>query len=344
MSETKRPNSYLIVVLLILVIIFFSSIFSKKGPSPDGKQLIAAPGQGEAQPCDPPMQIIDGECIDPGPGGGGGDNVAAPTVTTSAATGVDEDSATLNGNISDTGGADATTRGFHYGTTLSYGSDAEESGTFSTGDFSSTLSDLECDTDYYFQAYATNSGDTGTGSAQTFTTDSCSNPTDDNENNPQVESGNSGNNQDQTPDTSNTNTGGGSGYVGTSISAPVASPTAVTATNETSAPSAGNTETQSVLSQLLTTIAENQPAPTVPPPDLFLGNYGSYVYDLQVLLNRFGFPLATGGPGSPSQETLTFGPLTEASLKLFQQAHSLPVTGYFGHVTWEVMMKLAGTR
>lgn len=344
MSETKRLNSYLVVILLILVIIFFSSLFTNKVPSPDGKQLLAAPGQGEIQSCDPPAEWFDGECVDPGQGGAGG-GVVAPTVSTSAATNVSEDGATLNGSIGDTGGADNTARGFNYGTTISFGSTATENGTFSTGSFSTTLTGLECDTDYYFQAYSTNAAGTTVGTTQEFTTDSCSNPTNDTPVDPGGSSEDNSGSGSSSNAQSSSNTGGGTGYVSTSISAPATTPAAVTATNKNPAPSSASTETQSVLSQLLSTVGQNQPPiPAVPPPDLFLGNYGSYVYSLQVLLNHLGFPLASSGPGSPGQETLTFGPLTEASLRLFQQAHSLPVTGYFGHITWEVMMRLQNAR
>ena len=67
-------------------------------------------------------------------------NLAAPTVATNAADPFGVSSATLNGNISATGGNNATARGFAWGTdsTLSGGdtSTTTESGSFGTGTFS----------------------------------------------------------------------------------------------------------------------------------------------------------------------------------------------------------------
>ncbi len=104
----------------------------------------------------------------------------APSVTTNAATGVSDTIATLNGNISDTGGANATDRGFAWGTDplLSGGDTATttESGSFGTGTFSTGLSSLTQSTTYYFRAYATNSGGTGFGSITSFTTTTSSFP------------------------------------------------------------------------------------------------------------------------------------------------------------------------
>ncbi len=98
---------------------------------------------------------------------------AAPTVTTSAASGVTINSATLNGSIAATNGSDATQHGFAYGTvstlttviaTTTLGS---KSG---TGSFSGAVSSLSTGTTYYVRAYATNSNGTGYGSIQNFTT------------------------------------------------------------------------------------------------------------------------------------------------------------------------------
>ena len=76
-------------------------------------------------------------------------------------------SATLNGNITATGGANPTVRGFAWGThpTLSNGDTATtaESGApdFGTGAFTNFVSGLIAGTTYYFRAYATNTGGTG---------------------------------------------------------------------------------------------------------------------------------------------------------------------------------------
>jgi len=106
------------------------------------------------------------------PSGGG---AVAPTVSTSAATGVGTISAGLNGNISNTGGATVTVRGFNFGTdsTLSSGnlSTTTETGSFGEGTFGRHVSGLLSGVMYYFRAYATNSEGTGYGgSILNFTT------------------------------------------------------------------------------------------------------------------------------------------------------------------------------
>jgi hypothetical protein len=91
-----------------------------------------------------------------------------PTVTTSAASGVTPLSGTLNGNISSTGGATVTNRGFDWGTNSSLsGGDTTttfESGSHGTGDFSKNVSGLLAGVTYYFRAYAANSAGTTTAS------------------------------------------------------------------------------------------------------------------------------------------------------------------------------------
>ncbi len=95
---------------------------------------------------------------------------SAPTVSNSTGdSNVTNTSATMNGDTTATGGADATTRGFAWGTnaTLSNGdtSTTTESGTFSTGVFSQNVINLRSNTTYYYRAYATNSAGTGYASA-----------------------------------------------------------------------------------------------------------------------------------------------------------------------------------
>ncbi|HBT81421.1 hypothetical protein A3B26_03295 [Candidatus Giovannonibacteria bacterium RIFCSPLOWO2_01_FULL_48_47] len=101
-------------------------------------------------------------------------NLAAPTVATNAADPFGVSSATLNGNISATGGNNATARGFAWGTdsTLSGGdtSTTTESGSFGTGTFRQGLINILSNKIYYFRAYATNSAGTGYGSPANFTT------------------------------------------------------------------------------------------------------------------------------------------------------------------------------
>ncbi|MES3005317.1 MAG: FG-GAP-like repeat-containing protein [Patescibacteria group bacterium] len=99
-----------------------------------------------------------------------------PTVTTQAASSITTTTATLNGNITATGGVDATVRGFAYGTTagLTTGvSTSTENGTFSTGAFTYGVSGGTCNTTYYARAYATNIGGTSFGTIESFTTSPC---------------------------------------------------------------------------------------------------------------------------------------------------------------------------
>lgn len=103
-----------------------------------------------------------------------------PIVSTQSASSVGETSATLNGTIEATGGANADTRGFAWGTlsSLSGGDTATTSqgGSFGVGTFNTSVS-LTCNTTYYSRAYATNSGGTGFGAiSASFTTSACTPP------------------------------------------------------------------------------------------------------------------------------------------------------------------------
>jgi|GEM_PF-1427388 len=107
-----------------------------------------------------------------------------PTVTTQSASSVGITTATLNGNITATGGANATVRGFAWGTNsaLSGGDTATTTDTtgqpFGTGAFSTTTIAFVCNTTYYSRAYATNTGGTGLGAiSSSFTTSHCLAPT-----------------------------------------------------------------------------------------------------------------------------------------------------------------------
>ncbi len=100
-------------------------------------------------------------------------NTTSPTVSTESASGISTTTATLNGTISDIGGATVTERGFEYGTTVSYGNIFSESGSFSTGSFSTSLTNLNCATTYHARAYAINTYGTSYGNDVTFTTEVC---------------------------------------------------------------------------------------------------------------------------------------------------------------------------
>ncbi|MBM3863318.1 MAG: hypothetical protein FJ385_05090, partial [Verrucomicrobia bacterium] len=101
---------------------------------------------------------------------------SAPTVTTSAATSVGANTATLNGNVSADGGAEVTARGFVSSTTDATpelgesGVTQSASASGGTGLIDAALSSLSANTTHYFQAYATNSAGTTYGGVQSFTT------------------------------------------------------------------------------------------------------------------------------------------------------------------------------
>lgn len=99
-------------------------------------------------------------------------STSKPSVTTSSATDIGEDYATMNGKITSDGGGDITEYGFYYGTTSSC-STKKRAGTtdVSEGDsFSYDFSSLVAGTKYYFRAYATNSKGTSYGTVKYFTT------------------------------------------------------------------------------------------------------------------------------------------------------------------------------
>ncbi len=103
---------------------------------------------------------------------------SAPTVTTQSASSITATAATLNGNITATGGASITTRGFAYGTSATLGggdtATTTENGTFGTGAYTYGVVSLTCNTTYYSRAYATNPTGTGYGAiSSSFTTGAC---------------------------------------------------------------------------------------------------------------------------------------------------------------------------
>jgi hypothetical protein len=97
-----------------------------------------------------------------------------PALTTSPATSVVRDAATLNGEITDNGGANVTERGFEYGLDTSYGLiTSENSGPYGENIYSANVTSLDCESTYHYRSYAVNSAGTGYGSDVEFTTGSC---------------------------------------------------------------------------------------------------------------------------------------------------------------------------
>lgn len=109
--------------------------------------------------------------------------VTVPTVTTSAVSSIAITSATGNGNITATGGANADKRGFVWSTSSQslpgnvapgssgYSNFVEESGgSYGTGAFTGSLTSLSGGTTYYVRAYAHNSAGYAYGAEVSFTT------------------------------------------------------------------------------------------------------------------------------------------------------------------------------
>jgi hypothetical protein len=98
-----------------------------------------------------------------------------PTVTSTLASSIDMTDATLNGSITATGGENPSTEGFVWGKDTTYGATTTATGSFGTGSFTAALSGLACNNIYHYAAYATNSGGTGYGIDENFTTSNCPN-------------------------------------------------------------------------------------------------------------------------------------------------------------------------
>jgi hypothetical protein len=98
--------------------------------------------------------------------------IAAPSVTTTAVTGITASDAMSGGEVTDAGGDSVTARGVCWNTTgapdISDNTTGDGTG---IGTFTSALSELSPNTTYYIRAYATNSAGTGYGTQRSFTTD-----------------------------------------------------------------------------------------------------------------------------------------------------------------------------
>lgn len=110
---------------------------------------------------------------------GAGVNTMA-SVTTGAASGITQSTATAEGTITATGCSSITAYGIEYSTTLNFtpGTGTQvPSSNLAAGVFTSALSGLTASTPYYYRAYATNNGGTAYGSEQNFTTAAAPVPT-----------------------------------------------------------------------------------------------------------------------------------------------------------------------
>ncbi len=110
-----------------------------------------------------------------------GTSVSAPTVSTTAATGVGTTTATFAGNATDDGGAAITARGTVYSSTVTNpivgGAGSTTTNGTGTGTFSESISNLSPGTTYNYRAYATNSEGTSYGATMAVTTVAIVTPT-----------------------------------------------------------------------------------------------------------------------------------------------------------------------
>ena len=99
-------------------------------------------------------------------------NIDAPTVSTSAASSVAGTSMTLNGNLTDLGGAATGTVGFYFGTSSTYSLNTKYtvSTSATTGTFTYNATGLSAGTTYYINAFASNAGGETVASQVTQTT------------------------------------------------------------------------------------------------------------------------------------------------------------------------------
>lgn len=94
--------------------------------------------------------------------------IVVPTVTTTAVSGIANNGASSGGNVTADGNDSVTARGVYFGTSANPTSGTSD-GT-GTGVFTSSLTGLSTNTQYYYRAYAINSAGTGYGAENSFYT------------------------------------------------------------------------------------------------------------------------------------------------------------------------------
>jgi len=92
------------------------------------------------------------------------------TVVTLDADAILQAQVTGNGNITDTGGVDVTTRGFYYALTKDLLNEVHDTGTYGTGVYEKDITSLSGNTEYWYCAYAVNSIGTAYGAWVKFQT------------------------------------------------------------------------------------------------------------------------------------------------------------------------------
>ncbi len=244
-----------------------------------------------------------------------------PTVATmTIVNAIAQTAATVNGDITSTGGTPVTARGFAYGAdpTLSVviSTTTESDQFFAAGPFTGAASDLSCGTSYYFRAYATNSAGDGLGSIQTFATAACRRE------------------GVRVPPKSSSIYPSAVSTQEEASAAPAPSATSVPSV----APSAAETAPATSAAPVVST---NVPFAGIFTRNLTVGMTGSDVKTLQIFLNAHGFIIAKSGIGSSGNESTYFGILTRDALAKFQEAKGIaPSSGYFGPLTREAVLKI----
>ena len=251
----------------------------------------------------------------------------SPTLTTSSASSITTTTVTLNGNITATGGAGPTIRGFVYGTDATLATviaTTTENGSFSTGAYTGNIDSLTCATTYYARPYATNSTGTGLGSiSDSFTTSAC----------PITE----------TPAATTATPAGNGPITGSNVNiyGPYRN---VGTTQPSSTATLISTLTVGIptISVGTTNTVSSTPAPAFT-RNLSLHTEGDDVRELQKYLNQNGYTVAKTGVGSPGQESSYFGIATYRALARFQKDHNIPQSGYFGPLTKQEIIETAET-
>jgi len=101
--------------------------------------------------------------------------IVAPTVNTPTSASITSTSATLGGNVANTGGENVTERGVYWSTTNGFtppgqGTKVSASGSWGTGTFTVSVNGLPPNSTIYFKAFATNSAGSGYSAQASFTT------------------------------------------------------------------------------------------------------------------------------------------------------------------------------
>jgi hypothetical protein len=130
--------------------------------------------------------------------------------------------------------------------------------------------------------------------------------------------------------------GGGGSSSGGTVHPAVTTKTATSTTPTTPIPNPNNSAAAPVVSAATTGTSF---LPTLT-RELSVGMSGNDVMALQEFLNTHGFVIASAGPGSPGNESDTFGGKTKSALAAFQAANGINPTGYLGPKTLALINSL----